>query len=407
MILQSILRQNSQKLRSVHNSGWHSFKRKPQLYLNQGHILKTASHANRQQSDSELQALALGNVRARIRAETPQKYLIPRTKPIQSSAYIRAWIDSKRRPTEIHFSNETYSYSKDYDESETKSIDPCLQASQGIQEIKHILSSLFANAAEAMIAFNTSGDDFLTLNDLIHGLRCVGVHQLSIARALGELKFSMKGGRISVLHFMRLFEWGTPISDEAELELWMNEKVRSEVIHSNFMNIQQSISAKQVIMSNHRRVLEVLRQNIEPLKSLIEKIRSDDKAESPEVALKRQVINLKIGLSYEELETALAILSELSIGDLNLDDVETVLKDSDIERRIREKYCFYGSTHKSSAIIKDTIQVFPEDIRKSQLRVSRPQSSRAVSSDRLSIAQRPKTARIYRDDKTESEFKRK
>jgi hypothetical protein len=197
MILQNILHQNSEKVWNIRSQSCHGRLKYFRRHQTPDQI------AEREKSDAALQVLALCNVRAKLRSKTQQEYLLPQKKPPQPN-YLKSWVDTARnRPAFKTFQNRNANSDGRNVEAEF----PNAFLTQNPQTIQNILRSVFANAAEVMIAFNSAEDGFLTVFDLIQGFKKLGVHQFSILQALKDIKFYMKDGRMRALHFLNFFHW--------------------------------------------------------------------------------------------------------------------------------------------------------------------------------------------------------
>jgi len=378
-ILQNIRRRNSQDFRSGQSPGWHIYKPLPHHGL--ARFTKTASitpsSAERQRLESELQELARANVRSRLREHAQQEYLIPR-KPYCKS------------PKSTN--GQTSSFPK---QSVPKKLELELPINHeiGMDGIKATLGLFFSNIAEVVIAFDSAGDGFLMPQNLIDGLQQLSVPLISVAHALKEVKYVMSDGRIDCLRFMHLFGWGIEKTDKEFRDLWNHSRCYAQEIQAKFSRIKEDIKYKQTSLPCYHKVLSILSSSLDGItkypNSTFETCRTAE-------LLKQILKNKNVGLTYEELETAFAIISEISVGQMTLTQVQSVLKRREIQL---QKNSTVAEDWLQYELVKDSLREQSPNCEKTlkpsfiSFKKERPQSARGTPKDRLSLMQRPKTAR--------------
>ena len=381
MILQNILRQNSPHLKA--GSGWHSFK----LQLNQSlSRVRTESYKD-QRFDSELRAQALQNVRIRLKSQARQEYLIPKrfsahkyqSEPASSCLEPASCSEERKR----NISKPESSISTD--------------STHVIAEIKKILGSVFSNVSEVLVAFGAAEKDFITPMELIMGLKGLGLQPLLIAYALKDLKFCIEDGKIDTLQFLKLFDWVGESTDQQLMQRYFRERRNREKIEEKFTTTIRRLASKKNMASNYRLILNVLRRNLEVMKRHLLTRQPALKITNPIKALKRQIMSNSMGLKYDDLETAFAILSEISTEKHDLDDVELFLNKYDIEHSLEEKSETSAEGFQRKIFAKDLLLVPGQHTSRFAFNTARrPHSARNVPQDRQPIAARPRTARTSR-----------
>jgi hypothetical protein len=346
-LIQNIRKQSLQNFHSAGSSGWHVLQPRPHNGLARvtRKISNNSSAANLERlcCETDLQVLARANVQKRLQKKAMQDYIIPRHQ------------NCKHPILRMNQGNPCLN------QAVTKILDLELPMDQkiGLDVIKSTFSSLFSNIAEVMVALDANDNGFLTPYNLINDLQQLEVHPLSVAYALKEVKFVMSDGRIEGLRFMQLFSWGNEKTDEDFRDLWNHSKSYAQVIHAQFSCIKRGIKCIQRLSPKIHKVLSNLSSigcsrldtTSKNLDSSSDVVRGNIEAAR---SLKETLMHKNLGLSTEEQENVSAIVSDICLGELTFEQLQSVLiickiKKESVSPGAPEcsSWCQYGSQKES------------------------------------------------------------
>ena len=281
---------------------------------------------------------------------------------------------------------------------------------QGKLGVRQALSSAFANVAEAFVAFDRLGSNFVTLDELHASLMELGLSKAAVSEALQDV--ARGEDRLSAQDFLKHFAWHPIGSSDDQQESLAEAQSRRFAIITSLARAgaaNRGMGDDMTSFGMKSMIVRVIRKNLGPIRALFAESEASSHGFKTEFVYEQEMTREKfehglrtisdLGLSEHEVTQVFDVFDVSKSGKLTFADIEQVFT-IDANAPVRKQILAAGlssarttvpGTH-SGPVNYHHCSVAPPKYRPHSAKVERPSALIAAAKMRP-LPQRPMTAR--------------